>query len=175
MNNNRFSVLIGMVFIAFASRLIPHPPNFTPIAALALFGGASFADKRAALLVPLCGLFFSDLVLGFYAAMPVVYGSFALVVCIGFGLRQRQTIWRIGGATVGAAALFFVLSNFGEWALGAIYPRTLNGLVDCFVAAIPFFRNTILGDLMYSAVLFGGLSFAEHRWPSLAEATPTAT
>ena len=172
--NRRFTVLAGMILAAAASRLIPHPPNFTPIAAMALFGGASFASKRAALLVPLTGLCLSDLVLGFYSVTPVVYGSFALIVCLGFWLRRRQTVWRIAGATVAGAVLFFVLTNFGVWALDALYPRTMTGLADCYVAATPFFRNTLLSDLLYSALLFGGLAFAEKRWPIVAEAAPAA-
>lgn len=174
MNKTRFTLLAGMILAASASRLIPHPPNFTPIAALALLGGASFADKRAAFLVPLAGLFLSDLVLGFYAITPIVYGSFALIVCLGFWLRRRQSVWRIAGASVIGAVLFFVVTNLGVWAFDTLYPKTLNGLADCYVAAIPFFRNTLLSDLLYSALLFGSLAFAEKRWPVLAEAAPAA-
>src|SRR6266853_631215 len=152
MTKTRFIVLAGMILAAAASRLIPHPPNFTPIAAMALFGGASFASKRVALLVPLAGLCLSDLVLGFYSVTPVVYGSFALIVCLGFWLRRGQTLWRIACATVVGAVLFFVLTNFGVWALDALYPRTLAGLAGCYVAAIPFFRNTLLSDFLYSAL-----------------------
>jgi hypothetical protein len=123
MNKTRFIVLAGMILAATTSRLIPHPPNFTPIAALALFGGAAFVDTRAAFIVPLAGLFLSDLVLGFYAITPVVYGSFALIVCLGFWVRRRQTVWRIAGAAVVSAVLFFILTNFGAWALGTLFPR----------------------------------------------------
>ena len=172
MNKTRFTVLAGMILAAAASRLLPHPPNFTPIAALAMFGGASFAEKRAAFLVPLAGLLLSDLVLGFYAITPVVYGSFALIVCLGFRLRQRQSVWRIAGGAVAGAVVFFVLTNFGVWAFETLYPKTMIGLLDCYVAAIPFFRNTLLSDLLYSTLLFGGLALAEKRWPMLAEATP---
>jgi hypothetical protein len=172
MNNPRFTVLAGMILAAAASRLIPHPPNFTPIAALALFGGASFASKRAAFLVPLAGLLLSDLVLGWYALMPVVYASFAIIVCLGFWVRRSSSIGRITGATVAGAVLFFVLTNLGVWGLDTLYPRTLAGFAGCYVAAIPFFGNTLVSDLLYSAVLFGGLALAEKRWPNLAEGTP---
>src|SRR5260370_12883263 len=114
--NTRFTILAGMILAAAASRLIAQPPNFTPVAAMALFGGASFASKRAAFLVPLAGLFLSDLVLGFYRVTPVVYGSFALIVCLGFWLRPQQIVWRIAGATLAGAVIFFVLTNFGVWA-----------------------------------------------------------
>ena len=172
MNKTRFIFLAGMILAAAASRLLPHPPNFTPIAALSLFGGASFGDKRAAFLVPLAGLFLGDLVLGFYSITPVVYGSFALIVCLGFWLRRRQTVWRTAGAAVVGAVLFFVATNFGWWALETAYPKTLTGLIECYVAGIPYFRNTLLGDLLYSGLLFGGLALAEKRWPILAETAP---
>jgi hypothetical protein len=172
MNKIRFTVLAGMILVAAASRLIPHPPNFTPVAALALFAGASFASKRAAFFVSLVGLFLSDLVVGFYTITPVVYGSFAFITCLGFWLRRRQNVWRLACATVAGAALFFVLTNFGVWLIGGLYPKAWTGLVDCFVAAIPFFRNTLLSDVLYSALLFGGLALAERRWPILAEVAP---
>lgn len=172
MNKIRFTLLVGMILAGAATRLIPHPPNFTPLAALALFGGASFANKWAAFFVPLVGLFLSDLFLGFYTITPVVYCSFALITCLGFWLRRRQNIWRIAGATVAGAVLFFVMTNFSVWLIGGLYPRVWASLVDCFVAAIPFFRNTLLSDLLYSALLFGGLALAEKRWPAFAEAAP---
>jgi hypothetical protein len=169
---NRFSVLTAMVLAGTAARLIPHPPNFSPIGALALFGGATFASKRAAFLVPLVAMLLSDLVLGFYSITPVVYGSFALITCLGFWVRRRQTILRLAGASVAAAALFFVVTNFGVWVLGDWYPKTLPGLAECYAAAIPFFRNTLWSDLFYSTVMFGGLMLVEKRWRWLAEETP---
>lgn len=174
MNKIRFTVLAGMILAAAISRLAPHPPNFTPVAALALFGGASFAGKRAAFLVPLAGLLLSDLVIGFHAITPVVYGSFGLIVCLGFWLRRRQNLPRLAIAAAAGALLFFVLTNFGVWALETLYPKTIAGLAACYAAAIPFFWNTLLSDLLYSALLFGGLAFAEKRWPALAETAPAA-
>lgn len=173
MNRLRFSVLAGMILAAAASRLIPHPPNFTPIAAIALFGGAHFADKRAAFLVPLAGLLLSDFVLGFHTLIPVVYGAFALSVCLGFWVRDRPSALRVGGTAVFSAVLFFVLTNFGVWALGTLYPRTIIGLVECYVAAIPFFANTLLSNLFYSALLFGGMAMAERRYMPLCERAGT--
>jgi uncharacterized membrane protein (DUF4010 family) len=174
MNKNRFIVLTGMILTATAARLVPHLPDFSPIAALALFGGASFASKRTALLVPLLGLFLSDLVIGFYSVTPVVYASFALITCLGFWVRKRQSPKRLATAAVASAVLFFVVTNFGVWALETFYPKNLTGLIDCYVAAIPFFRNTLASDLLFSAMLFGGLSFAEKRWPALGESAPAA-
>src|SRR6185312_2564026 len=168
MKMNRFTVLTAMVLAGTAARLIPHPPDFSPIASLALFGGATFARKRAAFLVPLAAMFLSDLVLGFSSITPVVYGSFALITCLGFWVRRRPTVWRLAGASVAGAVLFFVLTNFGMWGLGDWYPRTFSGLAECYLAAIPFFRNTLWSDLFFSAVLFGGLRLVEKRWRWLA-------
>jgi hypothetical protein len=174
----RFVVLTGMILAAAASRLIPHPPNFSPIGALALFGGACFPSKRTAFLVPLAAMLVSDLAigllrgdlsLGFHGLIPVVYGSFALIVCLGFWLRRRRNAMPIAGAALASSIIFFVLTNFGVWAFGSWYPKTWEGLVGCYVAAIPFFHNTLLGDAFYVSVLFGGLALAEKRWPVLRE------
>lgn len=174
MNKTRFSVLAGMILVAAFSRLIPHPPNFSPVAAMALFGGASFSDRRAAFGLPLAGLLVSDLVLGFFAISPVVYGSFALIVCLGFWVRGHRSIWRIGTAAVFSALMFFVITNFGVWAIGHLYPKTPAGFADCYVAAVPFFRNTLMSNLVYTALLFGGLAAAENSFVTLRENRVTA-
>jgi len=174
----RFLVLVGMILAAAASRLSPHPPNFAPIGAMALFGGACFATRRVAFLVPLVAMFVSDLAigwlsgdlsLGLHRLIPVVYGSFALIVCLGFWLRRRRKAVPIAGAAVAGSVLFFVLTNLGVWVLGSSYPKSWDGLVACYVAAIPFFRNTLLGDAGYATVLFGGLALAERGFPALRE------
>ena len=175
----RFVVLISVILAAAASRLIPHPPNMTSVTAIALFGGAYFSDRRLAFLVPLSALFLSDLVLGFYRHMEVVYISFALIVSIGLWLQKHRTALAIAGAALGSSVLFFVLTNFGVWAFDALYPKTIEGLIACYAAAIPFFQNTLLGDLLYTAVLFGGFALLERRLPVLrdpavAKAAPAA-
>ncbi|HVU26580.1 MAG TPA: DUF6580 family putative transport protein [Verrucomicrobiae bacterium] len=170
MNIPRFLFLTGIIFVAALSRLIPHPPNFSPIAALALFGGAQFSCKWMAFIVPLAAMFLSDLILGLHALIPVIYGCFALIVCLGFWLRRNQNICRIGGAAIIGAILFFVVTNFGVWAIGSYYPKTGNGLLTCYIEAIPFFWNTLTSDLFYSAILFGALRAAEWRWPIMRPA-----
>jgi hypothetical protein len=169
MSKPRITVLVCMIIAAAASRLIPHPPNMASIAAVALFGGAYLSNKWLAFLVPLAALFLSDLVLGLYGHMEIVYGSFALVVCIGLLLRKRRTPLRIAGAALASSTLFFVITNFGVWAFGSLYPKTAAGLVTCYVAAIPFFQNTLVGDALYTTVLFGGFAFAERLFPALRE------
>ncbi|HZP60305.1 MAG TPA: DUF6580 family putative transport protein [Opitutaceae bacterium] len=169
----RFAVLTGMIFAAAAARLIPHPPNFTPIAALALFGGAHFADKRLAFAVPLAALLLSDAALGFYPGMPAVYVSFALVVVLGLGLRRRHAPLPIAGAALAGSVLFFLLTNFAVWSAGGLYPRTAAGVAECYIAAVPFFGHTVAGDLFFTAVLFGGFALMQKRWPVLGGTSPT--
>jgi hypothetical protein len=171
-NPFRFTVLAGIILTAAAFRILPHPHNFSPIAALALFGGAQFADKRAAFLVPLAAMFLGDLVLGLHALIPVIYGCFALIVCLGFWLRKQKSAGRIAVAALAGSMLFFALTNFAVWAGTSLYPKTGAGLAECYLAAIPFFKNTLTGDLFYTTVLFGGLALAEWRLPRLREVRP---
>ena len=172
----RFLTLLTITLAAASTRLLSHPPNFAPIAAMALFGGCYFTSKRSAFGVPLIAMFLSDLLLGygFHPVLPFVYGSFALTVCLGLWVRQRSTPLRIGSAAIAASVLFFVVTNFGVWVQGDLYPRTLEGLVRCYVMAIPFFRNTLAGDALYTFALFGGFALAQTLFPALREPVATA-
>lgn len=165
----RVSALIAIILAAAATRLIPHPPNVTSIAAIALFGGAYFSDKWFAFVVPLSALFLSDLFIGFYPHMEFVYVSFALVVCIGIWLQKRRTILAVGGATFASSLLFFLMTNFGVWYFQSLYPKTLDGLLSCYVAGLPFFENSVQGDLIFSAVLFGSFTLLEKGFPQLRD------
>ena len=166
--NARILTLLAAILAAAALRLVPHPPNFTPIGAMALFSGAYLGRRGAvALVAPLGALFLSDLVLGFYRGMPTVYFSVALIVIIGWMALRRVSPIRVGGAAIASSVLFFVLTNFGTWLSSGFYPRTLAGLEACYIAAIPFFQNTVAGDLFYAAVLFGGFALLERTVPAL--------
>jgi hypothetical protein len=166
--NARIFTLLTAILAAAALRLVPHPPNFTPIGAMALFSGAYLGRRGAvALAAPLGALFLSDLVLGFYRGMPTVYFSVALIVIIGWMALRRVSPIRVGGAAIASSVLFFVLTNFGMWLSSGFYPHTLAGLEACYIAAIPFFQNTVAGDLFYAAVLFGGFALLERTVPSL--------
>jgi len=167
----RLAMLVTMIVAAAAFRLVPHPPNMNPIAAIAPFGGASFADRRLAFLVPLAALFASDLVLGLYGHMEFVYASFAAIVCIGLWLRTHRSALNIGGAAIASSILFFIVTNFGTWATSTLYPKSLAGLTACYIAAIPFFQNTLAGDLLFTAVLFGGFALIERSFPALRKKT----
>jgi hypothetical protein len=167
-NHIRLAALLGAIFVAAALRLVPHPPNFTPIGAMALFSGAYLGRRGlVALAAPLGALLLSDLVLGFYRGMPTVYFSVALIVVIGWLALKRVSPLRIGAAAVASSVLFVVITNFGMWLSSGFYPLTFAGLTACYVAAIPFFQNTVAGDLFYSAVLFGGFALLERAVPQL--------
>ena len=169
--NLMFRALLAMVMIALAAalRIAPHPWNFTPLGAMALFSGAMLRDRRLACAFPLLALFAGDCFIGFHALMPVVYASFLVNVAIGLFLQNRRTVAWIGGATLIGAIQFFVVTNFAVWAYGLSYSRTSAGLVACYVAGLPFFWNTLAGDALYSAMLFGGFALAERLSPQFRE------
>ncbi len=153
------NILFAVILILFAafSRLIPHAPNFTPVISIALFAGA-YLKKRYAFAVPVAALFLSDLVIGMYGltSMTFVYGSVILITALGLALSNKVSAGKVLGLSLAGAVIFFVITNFGVWLLpGSMYPKTLEGLVQCFVLAIPFFGNSLLSTMIYSAVLFG--------------------
>lgn len=169
-NKARLIALLAAIFAAAAMRLLPHPPNFSPIAAMALFSGAQMPKRGMAFVAPFAALILSDLALGgFYPGMNFVYLSFALTVFIGWAIASRKTPLVIGGAAIASSVLFFILTNFGMWLFSGIYPITQAGLVACYVAAIPFFQNTLIGDLSFTALLFGGFAIVEHLLPGIRQ------
>jgi len=156
-----------MILAAAAFRILPHPPNFSPIAAMALFGAAKFPGRPSAFVLPLAAMFASDLILGLHSFIPIIYGCFALIVLIGFRLRKRSSAGGVLAGSLAASGLFFVITNLAVWALGTMYPHTGFGFIECFTAGVPFFWNTLAGDLFFTVVLFGALAFAEWRWASI--------
>ena len=161
------TLIIGLAVLA---RLVPHIPNFTPIAAMALFGGV-YLNRRYAILVPLAAMAFSDVFIGFYSpvVMVFVYGSFVLTGLIGLWLKKRKDLGNVIFAAVGASVLFFLITNFAVW-LGGWYPRSIAGLIESYTLALPFFRNTLVGNLFYTGVFFGGYELVLKlvRKPALA-------
>ncbi|HEX5001945.1 MAG TPA: DUF6580 family putative transport protein [Bacteroidia bacterium] len=173
--SSRNKFLLGLMLLAALTRLFPHPFNFTPIGAIALFGGVYLRDRRLSILLPMAILFLSDILLqitfgnGFYKDMIFVYGSFALIAFGGSILRgheQRQTIMV---ASLCSSILFFLVTNFGVWFSYNTYPATFQGLVSCYVAGIPFFKGTVMGDLFYNLTLFGTYFIVSRRFPSLVK------
>lgn len=170
MINSRFYSLVAIVLAVSLYRIFPHPPNFTPALAVALFAGAHFSDRRLAVIVPLFAMLIADLFLGLHATLPFVYAAILLLVLLGGWLRQRKTVTNVAAVAVGGSVVFFLLSNFGVWLmLPAVYPHTLEGLLAAYVAAIPFYQNTLLSTLLFTGLLFGGFHLLENRYPRLVE------
>ena len=164
----RYIFAFALILLAAASRLLPHPPNVAPITALALFG-AVYLDKKHTFLVPMAAMLISDYFIGFYAGIAWVYVSFIAVGFVGLLLRRRRGLLQTAVAAAAGSVLFFVVTNFGVWISSQVsYPHTLSGLLQCYVAAIPFFRNTLLGDAAYVCLLFGAFETAKRFVPSLA-------
>jgi hypothetical protein len=177
-----------MVLAVALTRLLPHPPNFTPLGAVALFAGARFGNKRLAFLVPLAALFLSDCALqvitglgwaggwlaqgtGFHRGMGVVYGAVALVTALGLFLPgRRRGPLTVAAGTLAGSTVFFLVTNFAWWPGYDLYPHTPEGLLLSYTAALPFFGWTLLGDACYATALFGGLALAEKRFTRLLPA-----
>ncbi len=145
----------AMVGLAAAARLIPHPWNFTPIVALGLYSGARSAKLRVGMGITLAALVLSDAVLGFHKGMWFVYAASLIPVLLGSLLRRRESVGTVAAAGLLSNLSFFAITNFMVWAMGSLYPHTMAGLSTCFVAGIPFYRNQLMGDALFIAVLFG--------------------
>lgn len=154
---NTLIIAALLIALGFASRLLPHPANFAPIGAIAIFGGL-YLPKRWAIILPMLAMFVSDIFIGFYTwqIMVAVYGSFAIVGLIGLLVRKNKKTATVIGGTILGSILFFLITNFAVWEFGNMYTHTFAGLIQCYTMAIPFFKNTILGDLFYTGALVGG-------------------
>ena len=152
-----FWIAIGLVGLDVVARLLPHAPNFTPVAASALFAGAVLRSRALALAVPIAAMLISDLVLGCpdWRIMMVVYAALAAPAVLGRWGRPRGAIV-LAPLAVSSSLLFFASTNFAVWAFSGIYALDLAGLIACYVAALPFLYNTLLGDMFWTALLFGG-------------------
>lgn len=175
--NLLYPTLLALAIMALAAalRIAPHPWNFTPVGAMALFSGAVIRDRRLAFFFPILTLFVGDLFLGFHKLVPVVYASFLFSVAIGFWLRNRRTAARITAATLLGAIQFFLVTNFAVWAFGLSYPRNGVGLLTCYAAGVPYFWNTLAGDAVYALLLFGGFALVERVFPAFREPAPSPT
>lgn len=153
-----------MIVAGALMRLIPHWPNFTPITAIALFGGTFLKRKELAFLVPVVAMLLSDLIIGFHSTMLPVYLSFIAIVAIGLFLQRRLTVVNTLTASLSASVLFYLVTNFASWSSG-IMPYTMNvaGLMQSYIAGLPFFFNGVIGDFFYTSVLFGATYFVSSR------------
>jgi hypothetical protein len=182
--NLRTGLIALMILLAALSRLLPHPPNFTPVGAMGLFGAAYFTRKYLAFIIPIAALFISDFLLNnlVYARLyPEFYGegivwfsnlgiyfAFAVIIAAGFLFLRKVKLSNLLIASLVASVLFFLITNFGSMLLDPRYPKTFSGLMAAYTAGIPFFWNTLLGDLFFTGVLFGSFEWVKRSHPSLA-------
>lgn len=171
----RVSIVTILMIIAISTRLMPHPANFTSVAAVALLGG-SLLPRKWALSLPLIIMIASDLIIGLHPLVAFTWGSFALIAFLGHRYLRNVNAGSVVVASLGSSILFYIISNFGVWLQGQMYTMNWSGLVACYYNAIPFFRNTMAGDLVYSAVLFGAYALAINlaKLPSTQAATEKA-
>lgn len=155
---------IIIVLAAVIARIIPHPANFAPIGALALYSGAKMSGRKA-MVLPIAAMVISDLIIGFdsWAMRTAVYGSFGLICLIGKIAGRKNSPGRIVMGAIMASILFYLVTNGAVWLTGNWYPKTAAGLVQALVMGLPFLRNTLLGDLTYTGLFFGGYELAR-RW-----------
>ncbi|MFM2326051.1 MAG: hypothetical protein RIR31_253 [Bacteroidota bacterium] len=187
-NKQLVFIAAGLILVAAITRLIPHPPNFAPIASLAIFGGSVITNKKYALVLPLGALLLSDILFelftttqGFYdISQSFVYGAFILITFLATQIKKVNAI-NILLACIWSGAIFFILSNFGVWLTGIYYPKTFTGLIACYAAAVPFYKdelfgnmllNTFMSNVFFTALLFG--AYALIKKTAFAETTQLA-
>jgi len=172
-----FFIVLSVIVVAALLRLLPHWPNFTPVAAMALFAGTYFERKQYAFAIPIATLFLSDLVIGFHALIPAVYLSFIMTVVIGATIRKHVTVLNVVLASLTSSVIFFLITNFAAWLTFPMYPQNFLGLLESYLAALAFFQdgsqgisffmNDLLGTLFFSAVFYGAYYLAQMRFPVL--------
>lgn len=156
--------LIALIFILIGTvlRLLPHPPNFAPILAIALFGGV-YLSRKIAFTLPIIAMVISDIFIGYYEplVMVSVYGSFILCTILGFWLKKNKKWYTIGGGAIISAVLFFLITNFAVWAFTPWYAKTFSGIIQSYLMALPFFKNTLFSSLFYVTLFFGAYELTE--------------
>lgn len=161
-----------LIGVAALLRILPHPPNVTPVAAMALFGGA-YLSRRFALAYPLFVMALSDILLGPLLGIPpfipesvFVYGSFLVTGLLGLWCRSRRHVGMLYLASLIASIQFFLATNFGTWLVSGLYPRDVEGLLACYTMALPFFRNSLFGDLFWLTLLLGAYRLSHRLIPA---------
>lgn len=170
----QFGAALCLIAVVVSLRLLPHPANFAPVAAVAIFGGAVL-PKRIALWVPLIAMAASDMFIGFYDMMPVTWGCYVLIALASSHWLRRPSLAKGMALTLSSSLFFFVVTNFAVWLTSGMYAHSWNGLATCYAMALPFFRNTALSDAVYTAGLFGVFAlvsaYARSRAPKLTTGT----
>jgi hypothetical protein len=169
-----------MILVAAFSRIIPHMTNFSPLAAISLFGAAHFEKKWQAFLIPIAATWLSDLFISnvlyaqnytsftwFYQGFYWQYASYLLIVLAAIFIFKKVTITSIVSGIVASTVIFFLVSNFGVWMGSRLYPKSFSGLLACYAAAVPYLQGTLLGNLFYSGALFGGFYLVKKKVPAL--------
>ncbi len=171
MFNPRNLFILSLIVLAAVLRVFGELPyNFTPVAAIALFGGAMFSKRIIGFLVPLAIMVISDVFIGFHSSMFAVYAALIGVVAIGQLVRKNPTMLSAFAGAVAGSVLFFLVTNAAAWLVIPEYTKDLSGLMNSYLAGVPFFRGTLLGDLFFTAIFFGSYKLAEYRFPSLVKA-----
>ena len=179
--NLQTGVLSIIILLAAFTRIMPHPPNFSPMAAIGLFGAAHFAKKWQAFFIPVIGIWISDLVINnyvysssssnfvwFYSGFYWQYISYILIIFTGLFIFNRGiSLTKTAGGMISSSGIFFLVSNFGVWAGGTMYPKNFSGLITCYAAGVPFIHNTIISDLLFTTVLFGTYYLLQVEYSSL--------
>ena len=176
----RFVAISLIISVTALLRLVPHFPNFSPLGAICRFGAAHFSNKIQVYIVPLLAIWISDILVNnliyseyfnhftiFYDGFYWQYGSYLLIVFFSTFTLKNQNSIKIICSAIGAALLFFLVSNFGVWASGNMYPNNFSGLMTCYIAGIPFIKGTIISNIIFSVILFGGFSLLENRYSIL--------
>lgn len=167
---SRMVFFISAIAFAIVMRLIPHWPNFTPVAAIAIFGGVLINRKALAFLLPVLAMFISDLIIGFHTTMLAVYAGMLIAVGFGILMRNKLKAGNIAIASVSSSVVFFLITNFAAWYTGLMpYSRDFSGLLQAYVAGIPFFNTSLVSDLFYCGVFFGSFFLISKRIPSLVK------
>lgn len=172
--NKQYLFLIALIAFSLVLRLVPHLPNFSPVLGVALFSGVYFRNRWFAPIIPLSILLLTDSILGFYPEISFVYIAFLLTVIIGSFLKNSLSPLNLLVCSLISSMAFFIISNFGTFLVGGIYTQDMEGLTKCFTLAIPFFRNSILGDLIFSFAIFGCYELVKRGIPSLKLAVSEA-
>ena len=165
MKEKHYSAAIAIALIVFGIvlRLLPHPANFAPIAAISIFGGAVL-PKKVAIWIPLVAMMASDAWIGFYSLMPLIWACYLFTALASSKYLRGANLAKGTTLTLGASVFFYMVTNFGVWATGSMYTHNFAGLINCYTMAIPFFRNTLLSDLIYTGALFGVYALAIHSY-----------
>lgn len=168
--NIKVVLIISIIFLVSLTRIFPHPPNFTPILALAIFGGAYLPNRITAISLPIISMFISDLIIGFHSQIFTVYATIILLSILGHLMKTKNfKNFAITGFT--GSLIFFIITNFSVWLGGSLYPLTIDGIIQCYIMAIPFFHNTLISTMLFLTILFFGYTFAEKKISNLKIST----